>query len=106
MHVDEKPHAVNKKKARRGARLFDSLKCGSCHATKAGTEAKGTNRFAGPALARAGHRLQEEYLRLWLAGNVPGTGSKMEMDTHPLVPKMGLTKKQIEELSAYVTTLK
>jgi mono/diheme cytochrome c family protein len=106
MHVDEKPHAVNKKKARRGARLFASLKCASCHATKAEREAKGTNRFAGPDLARAGRRLQEEHLRLWLAGNVPETGSEMEMDTHPLVPKMGLTKKQIEDLSAYVTTLK
>ncbi len=106
MHVDEKPHAVNKKKVRRGARLFASLRCASCHATKTGRETRGADRFAGPDLSRAGRRLQEEHLRLWLAGNVSGTGSKMEMDNHPLVPKMGLTKKQIEELSAYVATLK
>jgi hypothetical protein len=38
-------------------------------------------------------------------GDVTRSGSKLEMDAHPLVPAMGLTQKQIEELSAYVVTL-
>ena len=67
---------------------------------------KGSNRFRGPDLTKAGERLHEEHLRFYLAGDVGKTGSRIEMDTHPLIPKMGLKSTQIDELTAYISTLK
>lgn len=106
IHFHENPHAVDQKKAKRGARLFASLRCGTCHVTKKTQKRKVAVRFEGPDLTRAGRRLKEEHLRYWLAGDVRGSGSAMEMDVHPLVSRMGLTKKQIEDLAAYVMTLR
>ncbi len=64
--------------------------------------ASGTGIFP----ARAGRRLQEDYLKLWLAGEVTQSGSKLEMDAHPMVPRLGLSTKQIGKLAAYLVSLK
>ncbi|MFP6869605.1 MAG: cytochrome c [Nitrospinota bacterium] len=106
IHSDAKPHGVSKAVAKRGARLFASLRCGACHSIKADRDMRGNSRFRGPDLTKAGRRLQVEHLGYYLAGDVGKTGSKMEMDAHPLIPGMGLFKKQIGDLSAYISTLK
>jgi mono/diheme cytochrome c family protein len=130
-HGHEKPHSVQKAQAKRGARLFASLRCKTCHQIKDDLDKSPPSGFGGPSLAHAaehvindqpergvssgfrgpnlthaGRRLKENHLRLWFMGDVTRSGSKLEMDAHPLVPAMGLTRKQIEELSAYVVTLK
>ncbi len=105
-HEHARPHADEKAKAKRGARLFARLRCGACHELNARPEKSLPPRFEGPNLAHAGQRLKEDHLRLWLAGDVTRSGSNLEMDAHPIVPAMGLTRKQIEELSAYLVTLK
>jgi len=106
MGEHEKPHADEKAMAKRGARLFARLRCRACHQINGQPEKSVPQRFGGPNLAHAGRRLKEDHLRLWLIGDVTRSGSNLEMDAHPLVPAMGLTQKQIEELSAYVVTLK
>jgi mono/diheme cytochrome c family protein len=106
VHEHTKPHAVQKVKAKKGARLFASLRCEACHQMNGQLERNVPPRFRGPNLAHAGRRLKEDHLKLWLAGDVTRSGSNLEMDAHPLVPDMGLTQKQIEELSAYLVTLK
>ena len=105
-HEHVKPDAGQKANAERGAKLFASLRCGACHQTNGRPKRRGLPRFEGPNLAHAGRRLKEDHLKFWLAGNVTRSGSNLEMDTHPLVPDMGLTQKQIEELSAYLVTLR
>ena len=62
--------------------------------------------FEGPSLSRVARRLKEEHLKLWLGGEIVGSGSRLEMDAHPLVPKLGLTGEQIADLAAYLVTLK
>lgn len=106
IHSDTKPHGVSKAAAKRGARLFASLRCGACHSIKADRDMKGNNRFRGPDLTKAGRRLQVEHLAYYLAGEVGKTGSKIEMDAHPLIPGMGLSKKKIDDLAAYISTMK
>jgi mono/diheme cytochrome c family protein len=106
VHLDTKPHGVSKAAAKRGARLFASLRCGACHSIEADRDMRGNSRFRGPDLTKAGRRLQVEHLGYYLAGDVGETGSKMEMDAHPIIPGMGLSEKQIGDLSAYVSTLK
>jgi len=105
-HEDAKPHAGQRGKVKRGARLFASLRCGACHQMNGRPEKSGLPRFRGPNLAHTGQRLNEDHLKFWLAGEVTRSGSNLEMDAHPIVPAMGLTRRQIEELSAYLVTLK
>ncbi len=105
-HEHVKPHAGQKANAERGAKLFASLRCGACHQTNGRPKRGGPSRFEGPNLAHAGRRLKGDHLKLWLVGDVTRSGSNLEMDAHPLVPAMGLAQKQIEELSAYLVTLK
>ncbi|MFQ5852642.1 MAG: c-type cytochrome [Candidatus Binatia bacterium] len=105
-HENVRPHAGQKAKAERGARLFASLRCGACHQMNGRPQRNSAVRFKGPNLAHTGRRLKAAHLELWLAGNITRSGSNLEMDAHPVVPDMGLTHKQIEELSAYLVTLK
>ncbi len=108
IHAQARPYPGKEAKAKRGGQLFTSLRCGACHRTEAA--AKGNMgapaRFAGPDLSHAGSRLQEGHLVPWLGGEVTRSGSKLEMDAHPLVPKFGLTRKQLEDLAAFVTSNK
>ncbi len=106
-HAHEKPHPDPEAKVRRGERLFAGMYCRACHETGdvPGIKSGVAPRFAGPNLARAGRRLQEDHLKLWLAGEVTHSGSKLEMDAHPMVPRLGLSKKQIGELAAYLVSL-
>jgi len=106
VHEHAKPQAVQKVKAKKGARLFASLRCEACHQMNGQPERSVPPRFRGPNLAHAGRRLKEDHLKLWLAGDVTRSGSNLEMDAHPVVPAMDLTRKQIQDLSAYLTTLK
>jgi len=106
VHEHAKPQAVQKVKTKKGARLFASLRCEACHQMNGQLERNVPPRFRGPNLAHAGRRLKEDHLKLWLAGDVTRSGSNLEMDAHPVVPAMDLTRKQIQELSAYLTTLK
>ncbi|MFB3062348.1 MAG: c-type cytochrome [Candidatus Binatia bacterium] len=106
VHEHAKPQAVQKVKTKKGARLFASLRCEACHPMNGQLERNVPPRFRGPNLAHAGRRLKEDHLKLWLAGDVTRSGSNLEMDAHPVVPAMDLTRKQIQELSAYLTTLK
>jgi len=106
MDEHAKPHADEKAMAKRGARLFASLRCRACHQINGQPEKSVPQRFGGPNLTYTGRRLKENHLKLWLIGDVTRSGSNLEMDVHPLVPAMGLTREQIEELSAYLVTLK
>ncbi|MEE9198085.1 MAG: cytochrome c, partial [bacterium] len=104
----EIPPATRREKARKGARLYAALRCRACHQGRAtnGKPSKGSLHLQGPDLARAGRRLKEEHLILWLAGEVTRSGSQLEMDAHPLVPKLGLKREEIADLAAYLVTLR
>ncbi len=106
MGEQAKPHADEKDMSKRGARLFASLRCRACHQINGQPEKSVPQRFGGPNLTHSGRRLKKNHLKLWLIGDVTRSGSNLEMDVHPLVPAMSLTREQIEELSAYLVTLK
>ena len=105
-HEHTKPHAGQAEKVKRGAGIFASLHCKACHQMKGRPEWSLLPRFAGPDLGFVGRRLKEDHLKFWLAGNFTRSGSNLKMDAHPVVPNMRLTRKQVEELSAYLVTLK
>ncbi len=105
-HEHTKLHAGQAEKVKQGAGLFASRHCKACHQMKGRPEWSLPPRFAGPDLGFVGRRLKEDHLKFWLAGDVTRSGSNLEMDTHPVVPNMRLTRKQVEELSAYLITLK
>ncbi|MFQ5915478.1 MAG: c-type cytochrome, partial [Nitrospinota bacterium] len=108
VHVHQVSTKARRAKAKRGKRLYSVLRCGSCHERAAGDgkPPKGGMHFEGPNLSRAGLRLKEEHLKLWLAGEITRSGSELEMDAHPLVPKLGLRGEQIADLAAYLVTRK
>ncbi|MFQ5693015.1 MAG: c-type cytochrome, partial [Nitrospinota bacterium] len=101
----ENSRATRRERAQRGARLYAALRCEACHrGARDGKRPKSGIHLEGPDLSHAGRRLKEKHLRLWLAGEVTRSGSELEMDAHPLVPKLGLTREQIADLAAYLAT--
>ena len=93
-------------RVKKGGELFANLRCMACHRTNGQQMGVGAKKFQGPNLAHVGWRLQEGHLRFWLAGNVTSAGSKLEMDAHPLVSKLGLSKEELENLAAFLVSLK
>ncbi|MFQ5897992.1 MAG: c-type cytochrome [Candidatus Methylomirabilia bacterium] len=88
-----------RKMVEEGRALYSTWNCASCHRgggpSRSGPTAA---KFEGPDLSRVGERLKPDHLLFWLRG---GSGT---VDTHPIVPTLGLTDDQLRALVAYMMT--
>ncbi|HSR51386.1 MAG TPA: cytochrome c [Acidobacteriota bacterium] len=88
--------------ARRGERLFDEKGCHTCHNVGAGDR-------QGPDLQGVADKYGRERLRQWLhdpQAIYRQTGRRPINPGFPEMPRFPLTNQQIEDLTAYLSTLK
>ncbi|MFQ5830678.1 MAG: c-type cytochrome [Candidatus Methylomirabilia bacterium] len=84
-----------------GKALYRTWNCASCH-RRGGPSRSGPTAvtFEGPDLSGVGRRLKPDHLLFWLRGK------SATVDTHPLVPTLGVPDDQVKAVVAYLMTLR